>query len=103
MFTHCVFFWLKDGISADERADFERKLEALTRIPSVVHGTVGRPAKTDRPVIDRSYHYGLMTVFADERGHDEYQVHPVHDVFRNDCARHFAKVVIYDFEGAAPR
>lgn len=99
MFTHCVFFWLKDGMTADDKGEFERKLRVLTTIPSVVHGTVGTPASTDRPVIDRSYDWGLMVAFKDLAGHDAYQVHPIHDAFRNDCGKFFAKVVIYDFEG----
>jgi hypothetical protein len=99
MFTHCVFFWLKPGMSTDDRADFEKKLRALTTIPSVVYGTVGTPASTDRPIIDRSYHYGLMVAFKDLAGHDVYQAHPTHDTFRNDCGKFFERVQIYDFEG----
>jgi hypothetical protein len=98
MFTHCVFFWLKDGLSAAERAEFEEKGRALASLPSVVTGTFGTPAATDRPVIDRSYSYGLMVVFKDEAGHDAYQVDPVHDAFRKDCAKYWSKVVIYDFQ-----
>lgn len=99
MFTHCVLFWLKDGMSADDKALFDKKVRALTKISSVQFGTVGTPASTDRPVIDRSYHYGLMTVFKDMAGHDAYQVDPIHDDFRDSCAKFFAKVQVYDFEG----
>jgi hypothetical protein len=99
MFTHVVMFWLKPGMTTDDVADFETKLRALTMIPSVVYGTVGKPASTDRPVIDRSYHYGLMVAFKDLAGHDLYQDHPVHDTFRNECGKFFDRVVIYDYEG----
>jgi hypothetical protein len=99
MFTHCVFFWLKPGMTADDKAEFERKLRALTTISSVVHGTVGTPARTDRPIIDRSYSWGLMVSFKDLAGHDAYQVDPIHDDFRESCSKFFEKVVIYDFEG----
>jgi hypothetical protein len=99
MFTHCVFFWLKPGMTADEKGELERKLRALTTIPSVVHGTVGTPASTNRPIIDRSYSWGLMVAFKDLAGHDAYQEHPVHDDFRDSCGKFFDKVLIYDFEG----
>jgi hypothetical protein len=103
MFTHCVFFWLRDGLSADEKADFERQLKTLTTLPSVVYGTIGTPASTDRPVIDRSYSYGLMVAFKDLAGHDAYQVHPLHDAFRDNCAKYWTRVVIYDFDDAPLR
>jgi hypothetical protein len=99
MFTHCVLFWLKEGMTDGERAEFEEAIRALTRIPMVVHGTVGTPASTDRPVIDRTYTWGLMVAFRDLAGHDAYQVDPVHVDFRDRFAKHFAKVLVYDFEG----
>jgi hypothetical protein len=71
----------------------------LTTIPSVVTGTVGTPAATNRPVIDRSYTWGLMVVFKDAAGHDLYQSHPLHLDFLARFAQYFAKVVVYDFEG----
>jgi hypothetical protein len=99
MFTHCVFFWLKDGMTEAEKAEFATRLRALTRIPSVAWGSVGTPAETNRPVVDRSYTWGLMVAFDSAAGHDAYQVHPTHLEFRDHCARHFAKIVVYDFEG----
>lgn len=99
MFTHCVFFWLKPGMTADEKTVFESKVRALTTIPGVIYATVGTPAPTDRPVVERSYTLGLLTVFRDKAGHDAYQVDPIHDEFRNSSAAHLEKVVVYDFEG----
>jgi hypothetical protein len=34
--------------------------------------------------------------FADEAGHESYQVHPVHDRFRKQCGGSWKKIVIYD-------
>jgi len=97
MFVHCVYFWLKDGLSQQDIQAFEKGIHSLTSIESVKHGFVGIPASTDRPVIDRSYSYGLVVVFEDEAGHDAYQDHPVHDDFRNNCAQYWREVKIYDF------
>ncbi len=97
MFVHCVYFWLKPGISAADEALFVERAKALTTLPSVKHGWFGKPAATDRPVIDRSYSYGLTVVFDDEAGHDAYQVHPVHDAFR-ELHHLWTAVKIYDFE-----
>jgi hypothetical protein len=54
------------------------------------------PAATDREIIDRSYSYALVVSFADEAGHEAYQVHPVHDRFREQCGGSWKKIVIYD-------
>jgi Stress responsive A/B Barrel Domain len=34
--------------------------------------------------------------FDDEAGHDAYQLHPIHDRFRQECAPFWSKVLIYD-------
>jgi hypothetical protein len=97
MFIHCVYFWLKPDITTDEERRFLEGARALTKMSSVRHGWVGKPADTDRAVIDRSYSYGLVIVCADEAAHDAYQVDPVHDAFR-ELHGLWTSVKIYDFE-----
>ncbi len=99
MFAHCVYFWLKDDLNERDTAAFEQGVRSLTTIESVEHGFVGVPADTDRPIIDRSYSYALVVMFRDAAGHDAYQVHPVHDRFREECAGFWRKVQIYDSVG----
>lgn len=96
MFVHSVFFWLRDNLSDAELNQFVEGAQALTRLESVRYGFLGTPAETDRPVIDRSYSYALTAIFDDEAGHDEYQVHEVHDRFRDECASLWTRVLIYD-------
>ena len=98
MFVHCVYFWLREDISDDERRRFVEGLESLTSIESVSESYVGTPAGTDRPVIERSYSYALVAVFDDKSAHDAYQEHPIHDDFRDDCSEFWTNVRIYDFE-----
>ena len=97
MFVHCVYFWLRDDLTDAERGRFVEGVRSLTTLDTVRHGWVGTPADTDRPVIDRSYSYALVVAFDDEAGHDAYQVHPVHDRFRDTCASLWIQVKIYDF------
>ena len=97
MFVHCVYFWLKPDITAEEVRRFVEGVRALTTLRTVRHGWVGKPAATDRPIIDRSYSYGLTVIFEDVEGHDAYQVHPVHDEFR-ELHHLWTAVKIYDFE-----
>lgn len=96
MFVHSVFFWLRPDLGAEERRVFVQGVRALAELPSVRHGWAGVPANTDRPIIERGYSYALTVVFDDEAGHDEYQVHPVHDRFREECGAFWTRVLIYD-------
>ncbi len=96
MFIHTVYFWLRDDLADDERAAFIAGVRSLVGIESVQRGWIGRPAPTDRPVIDRSWSWSLTVVFADQAAHDAYQVDPVHDRFRDECSRYWKSVRIYD-------
>ena len=96
MFVHCVYFWLKPGITDTELQQFVHGVNSLTKIGSIRHGWVGRPADTDRPNIDRTYSYGLVIVCDDVAGHDAYQVDPIHDRFR-ELHHLWVQVKIYDF------
>ena len=96
MFTHSVYFWLRDDLSADARQRFIDGVRSLTTIETVRFGFLGTPASTDRAIIDRSYSYALVVAFDDEAGHEAYQVHPVHDRFREQCGGSWHKIVIYD-------
>lgn len=95
-FVHVVNFWLKKDLSEADVKKFEAGLKSLEKVPSLIYFNVGVPAATDRPVIDRSYSYSLLTVFKDDAGHDAYQVDPVHLKFVEECKPFWEKVLIYD-------
>jgi hypothetical protein len=96
MFIHSVYFWLRPGLSTADLERFAAGLESLRGIEGVEHGYIGVPAPTDRPVIERGYSRGMVLIFADERAHDAYQVHPTHDRFREECGGFWTTVRIYD-------
>jgi len=95
MFIHSVYFWLKPDLTEAERAQFFAGVNAMANIPNVKSFVVGKPAPTDRPVIDRTYSCALIVGFDDLAGHDAYQDHPLHDDFR---ALHdlWDRIQIYD-------
>jgi hypothetical protein len=97
MFTHCVFFWLKDGATPADRAKFEEGLRSLATISAALDATFGVPATTDRPVVERSYSYGLMVKFKDLAAHDAYQIHAVHKRFLENCSALWTRVQVFDF------
>jgi hypothetical protein len=98
MFVHHVFFWMKEDLTEVEAQLFEKTVATLLTIEHVKLGDVGKPAATDRPVIDRSYSYSLLLVFSDQAAHDAYQPHPVHKAFIETCSHLWTKVLIYDSE-----
>ncbi len=98
MFVHTVYFWLKPDVKPEDIQRFEEKANAMLKIPCIIHGWLGKPAQTSRPVIDSSYSYALVVTFKDLAGHDAYQIHPVHNDFRESCSMLWGQVKIYDSE-----
>jgi Stress responsive A/B Barrel Domain len=98
MFVHAVYFWLREDLTAQERATFEELVHSLATIEDVHDAFIGRPAGTDRPVIDRSYSWAEILVFTDRAAHDRYQAHPTHTRFVERCGTFWTKVLIYDSE-----
>lgn len=96
MFIHSVYFRLRDDLTAKERQRFEDGIGSLAAIETVAQGYIGAPAGTDRAIIDRSYTHALILVFAGRQEHDAYQVHPVHDRFRAQCAGYWSDIRIFD-------
>jgi len=78
--------------------NLKKGVASLTSIRSVVSGLFRKTVDTDRPVIDRTYSFGLTVVFKDKAGHDEYQTDPVHLEFVRNCSGMWSRVLIYDFE-----
>lgn len=96
VFVHHVYFWLKEPGKAESVKKFEAALTKLVTIEVISSYHLGKPADTRREVIDSSYHYSLLTIFADKKAHDIYQDHPVHDEFRKVAGELAEKVVVYD-------
>jgi hypothetical protein len=97
---HCVYFWLKKDLSAQDRATFETELRLLTQLPYPVQSHMGKPAPVEaRPVVDLSFDYSVVTQFKTVADHDFYQKEcPDHARFIQVCKSFWDKVVIYDME-----
>ena len=98
MHIHNVYFWLKDDQDAGSRAEFEEGLAWLTNDTAVESGYFGKPAGTQRDVVENSYSYGLVLVFADMAAHDRYQEGAAHVRFLEKNMEKWSKVVVYDIE-----
>lgn len=96
MFVHSVYFWLRDDLAAAERDTFLAGIASLRAIEGVRQSFSGAPAPTDRAVIERGYTHAMILVFPDAATEAAYQVHPVHDTFRETCGSFWTQVRVFD-------
>ncbi len=96
MFVHHVFFWMKPDPSPEERAQLAAGLRELVTIDLIKTAHIGRPADTNRPVIDNSYDFSLLAIFDNAADEAAYQQHPDHLKFIDACRHLWQKVLVYD-------
>ncbi|WP_324677750.1 Dabb family protein [Hymenobacter sp. GOD-10R] len=98
LFVHHVLFYAT--ASEADQAKLLEGLQKLAGIPSIKMAHIGTPASTNRDVIERTYTYSWLCLFESAAEEEVYQQHPIHDEFRNQYARYWEKVVIYDSVGS---
>tara|TARA_Y100001933_G_scaffold173985_1_gene172419 strand:- start:210 stop:509 length:300 start_codon:yes stop_codon:yes gene_type:complete len=97
MLTHTVIFWLKEGLTKEDRDLFFEGVNTLATISSVENTFIGTPANTPkRPVVDDSYDCALSVSIKNLDDHDLYQADPIHLAFVEKCGHLWEKVIIYD-------
>jgi len=96
MLSHHVLFWLKADTTEDQKIAFSKSLETLKDVETVKGLYIGTPAPIERAVVDTTYTFSLLILFADLVGHDVYQVHTLHKAFLEEFRVYFEKVIIYD-------
>jgi hypothetical protein len=95
-FIHHVFFWLKEPVTDEMRKQFENALKELVTIGTIVDHHLGKPAGTNRSVIDSSYEYSLLLTFRHREDQDIYQTHPTHLKFIEENSYLWERVIVYD-------
>jgi hypothetical protein len=98
MHNHNVYFWLKEGLSNSALLEFEQGLDSLTMTPLVINGYYGKPANTNRAVVDNTYTYGLVLTFKDTADHNLYQADPIHLSFVEKNSAKWTRVQVFDVE-----
>lgn len=96
-FVHTVYFWLKEGTTEADKAEFEKGLAALGEIDTIQTIFFGPPAQTPRDVVDNSYGYGLTLLFKDRADQDSYQDDPDHHKFIENHSHLWERVQVYDY------
>lgn len=95
-FIHTVYFWLKEGITVQEKATFAAGLLDLATAPSIDKYFIGTPANTARDVIDSSYDYAWIVHFANAEDQAIYQSDSIHLDFIEKYNSLWVKVIVYD-------
>ena len=96
IFIHHVFFWLKNPGSKEDLAELLAGLEKLSAVETIQQFHIGKPAATNREVIETSYSVSWFLLFKNKEGQDSYQVDPIHLNFVKEYSHLWHKVVVYD-------
>jgi hypothetical protein len=96
MFVHHVYFWLKNPGSREDLAALITGLRKLSKVDTIRDFHIGRPADTNRDVIDTSYAVSWLLLFDTAGDQASYQTDPIHLQFVEECSPLWSKVVVYD-------
>lgn len=96
IFIHHVYFWLNNPESADDVKKLIAGLQKLSAVKTIRDFHIGKPADTNRDVIDRSYSISWMVIFDNKEDQDSYQKDAIHLKFVEECSALWKKVVVYD-------
>ncbi len=96
VFLHHVFFWLSNPSSLEDRDKLAEGLEKLSAVKTIRNFHIGKPADTNRDVIEREYAVSWYVQFDNAADQASYQTDPIHLKFIEDCKHLWKKVVVYD-------
>jgi Stress responsive A/B Barrel Domain len=96
LFVHHVYFWLNNPDSADDLKKLLEGLQKLSKVKTIKMFHMGKPAGTNRDVIDGSYSVSWLLLFDNRADQDSYQTDPIHLKFVDECKHLWKKVVVYD-------
>jgi hypothetical protein len=98
MLIHSALFWLRDDLSAEDRAVFESELQRLAAIPYLERGYAGPAAATERrSVTDNTFGYATSLHFKSMADHEFYQTQcQDHAHFVRVCSGFWTRVVVHD-------
>lgn len=96
IFIHHVYFWLKNSSNEDDLLKLRQGLEKLSAVTTIQSFHIGKPAATNRDVIENTYSVSWLLLFKNKEDQDSYQIDPIHLRFVEECSHLWSKVVVYD-------
>jgi hypothetical protein len=94
IFIHHVYFWLNRPESREDFDELVAGLKKLSAVETIRTFYIGKPANTNRDVIDRSYSVSWLLLFNNKADQDSYQTDPIHLKFVEECKHLCKKVVV---------
>ena len=95
-FVHAVFFWLVNEDAKTKKAFLTELRKFIDNVDMIRSQHIGRPADTDREVIDSTWTFSLILSFDAKKEQDEYQEHQLHKDFIANATSLWDKVLVYD-------
>jgi hypothetical protein len=96
VFIHHVYFWLKNAGNTADRDKLVEGLTKLSKVKTIKNFHIGKPAATNRDVIDTSYAVSWFVLFDNDTDQASYQTDPIHLKFVEDYSHLWQKVIVYD-------
>lgn len=96
IFVHHVYFWLKNTGNVEDQQKLIEGLQKLSSVATIKQFHIGKPADTNRGVIDSSYAVSWMLIFENDADQASYQTDPDHLKFVEVYSHLWSKVVVYD-------
>jgi Stress responsive A/B Barrel Domain len=96
IFIHHVFFWLNNPDSKADLGKLVEGLNKLSKVKTIKQYHLGKPADTNRDVIERTYAISWFCMFENAADQESYQKDPIHLKFVEDYSSLWKKVIVYD-------
>jgi hypothetical protein len=96
IFIHHVYFWLNNPDSKDDLSKLKEGLTKLSKVKTIKQFHMGKPADTNRDVIERTYAISWFCMFDSPPDQESYQKDPIHLKFVEDYSALWKKVIVYD-------
>lgn len=96
IFIHHVYFWLRNPNSAVDADKLAEGLLKLSAVKTIQRFHIGKPAETNRDVIERGYALSWFVEFKNATDQASYQTDPIHLKFIEDYSNLWGKVIVYD-------
>lgn len=96
IFIHHVYFWLNNPDSKPDQDKLVEGLTKLSKVETIRQFHLGKPAATNRDVIDRTYAASWFCIFDNAADQESYQTDPIHLKFVEDYSHLWKKVIVYD-------
>ena len=94
---HVVLMWMKNPDDAAARRQIVDVTNSFKQIPGVLAIAYGPAIPSTRPVVDSSFHVGIIITFRDRQSASAYETHPIHQkAVREVLQPLVGKLQVYD-------